>query len=185
MSTPRVVVCFAAGFEEIEAITIVDVLRRGGVDVTTASIDGAEWVMGSHDIPVRVDAALGDLSPTDFGMAVLPGGMPGSANLRDSALVRSFICDVHAQGGYACAICAAPIALQAAGLLKGRRATSYPSFADQLTDAEYSEDRVVVDQRIATSRGAGTALAFSYALLEELGLKAEADQLRQGMLAPE
>jgi 4-methyl-5(b-hydroxyethyl)-thiazole monophosphate biosynthesis len=183
MSTPNVVVCFAPGFEEIEAITIVDVLRRGGVAVTMASIDGTESVVGSHEVSIRMDASLAGLSPADYAMCVLPGGMPGAAHLRDSVLVRSFLCDVWNQGGHACAICAAPIALQAAGLLKGRRATSYPSFADQLPDAEYSEERVVIDQRVVTSRGPGTALAFAYTLLEQLGLASQADQLRQGMLA--
>jgi len=183
MSMPRVVVCLAAGFEEIEAVTIIDVLRRGGVAVTTAGIEDGEWVMGAHDIPMRADAGLADLSPADFTMAVLPGGMPGSANLRDSELVRGFVRAVWEQGGHACAICAAPIALQAAGLLKGRRATSYPTFADQLPDAEYCEEAVVRDTRIITSRGPGTAFAFAFRLLEELGLAKAADQLRQGMLA--
>ncbi|MBT3285930.1 MAG: DJ-1/PfpI family protein [Victivallales bacterium] len=183
MSVPSVVVCLAPGFEEIEAVTIIDVLRRGGVAVTTAGTKDEEWVMGAHDIPMRADACLADLSPADFTMAVLPGGMPGSANLRDSERVRSLVRAVWEQGGYAGAICAAPIALHAAGLLQGRRATSYPSFADQLAGAIYCEDEVVCDERIVTSRGPGTALAFSFRLLEELGLAEAADQLRQGMLA--
>lgn len=183
MSTPRVAVCFAPGFEEIEAITIVDVLRRGGVDVTMASIGSEEWVTGSHDIPVRTDAPLAELDPADFAMAVLPGGMPGSAHLRDNELVRDFVRAVWNQGGHACAICAAPIALHAAGLLDGREATSYPAFADQLSGVAYSEEEVVCDSRLVTSRGPGTALAFSFRLLEELGLADKAAQLRKGMLA--
>ena len=122
MAPPNVVVCFAPGFEEIEAVTIVDVLRRGGVAVTTAALDRGEWVVGAHDLAMRMDACLEDLPPDDFAMAVLPGGMPGSATLRDSALVRSFVRAVWERGGHACAICAAPIALHAAGLLQGRRA---------------------------------------------------------------
>ncbi len=183
MPAPKVAVCFAPGFEEIEAITIVDVLRRGGVDVTMASTGSEEWVTGSHAIPVRTDAPLAGLDPADFAMAVLPGGMPGSVHLRDDEGVRGFVRAVWTQGGYACAICAAPIALYAAGLLEGRKATSYPSFADQLSGVTYSEDEVVCDSRVVTSRGAGTALAFSFRLLEELGLADQAAQLRKGMLA--
>jgi len=183
MSTPTVAVCFAPGFEEIEAITIVDVLRRGGVSVTMASVVGEDWVTGSHDIVVRTDAKLTDLDPADFTMAVLPGGMPGSAHLRDSDLVLDFVRAVWTQGGHACAICAAPIALHAAGLLDGVQATSYPSFADQLSGAIYCEDEVVCDGRVVTSRGAGTALAFAFRLLEELDLAEQAAQLRKGMLA--
>jgi len=183
MTARHVAVCFAAGFEEIEAITIVDVLRRGGVEVTMASIEDEEWVVGAHDIPVRVDAWLANLDPADFAMVVLPGGMPGSEYLKNSELVQGFVRSVWDQGGHACAICAAPIALHAAGLLQERQATSYPAVAEQLSGVLYMEEDVVCDTRLVTSRGPGTALSFSLRLLEELGLADEAARLREGMLA--
>ncbi len=177
----RVLVPLAPGFEEIEAVTIIDVLRRGGLDVTTASL-GDTAVRGAHDIVVNADTTL-DEAAGPFDAVVLPGGIPGATNLRDDQRVRSLLCDVVAAGGTAAAICAAPIALEAAGLLKDRRATSYPSFRDQLVSAASREDaRVVVDGPIVTSAGPGTALEFATALVERFVGKETADALRQGML---
>lgn len=182
MSAPHVAVCFARGFEEIEAVTIVDVLRRGEVNVTMASIEEEEWVVGAHDIAVRVDAWLGELEPEQFAMVVLPGGMPGAENIKNSDLLQGFVRNVWDQGGHACAICAGPLALHAAGLLTERQATSYPSFAEQLSGVLYLEDDVVSDTRLVTSRGPATAIVFALRLLEELGLGEKAEELREAML---
>ena len=178
----KVLVPLAGGFEEIEAITIVDVLRRAGIAVDVVSLDSLH-VKGAHQIVVHADLFINQINGVVYDAIVLPGGMPGSAHLRDSDLVLDFVRAVWTQGGHACAICAAPIALHAAGLLDGVQATSYPSFADQLSGAIYCEDEVVCDGRVVTSRGAGTALAFSFRLLEELDLAEQAAQLRKGMLA--
>jgi 4-methyl-5(b-hydroxyethyl)-thiazole monophosphate biosynthesis len=181
--TVRVLVPLAAGFEEIEAITIVDVLRRGGIDVVTAAL-GERTVTGAHGIDVGADTTLDDaIEAGGFQAIVLPGGMPGAEHLRDDPRVRATIEWVIQTGGTVAAICAAPIALEAAGVLAGRRATAYPGFDEQLTSAaERCTDRVVIDGPIVTSRGPGTALEFATALVERFVDKETADGLRAGML---
>jgi len=179
----RVLVPLAEGFEEIEATTIIDVLRRGGVEVVTAAL-GNTCVVGAHAVCICADMTL-DAALTDggFDAVVLPGGMPGASNLRDDARVRNALADVVAKGGTAAAICAAPIALEAAGVLTGRRATCYPGFEDQLTSAaERSTERVVTDGPIVTSRGPGTAAEFATALVERFVDAETADGLREGLL---
>ncbi len=179
----RVLVPLADGFEEIEAVTIIDVLRRGGVDVTTASL-GERSVRGAHGIIVSADATLDEAIAGDaYDAVVLPGGMPGAATLRDDSRVLAALRQVVDAGGTAAAICAAPIALEAAGLLTGRRATAYPSFRDQLVSAsERSDARVVEDGPIVTSAGPGTALEFATALVARLVDGDTAAALRDGML---
>ena len=165
----RCCVLLATGFEEIEAVTVIDVLRRAGVDVVTLGLDGRE-VTGSHEITLQADALLADGAGQDWDVVVLPGGMPGAATLRDDARVQALVRSQHEGGGKLAAICAAPIALGKAGVLAGKTATSYPGFGDQLTGATLSEERVVLDddQRITTSRGPGTALEFALSLVEQL-----------------
>ncbi len=179
-----VLVPLAPGFEEIEAVTIIDVLRRGGLRVVTASLGDTD-VEGAHGIHIRADTTLEEARGTGerFDAVVLPGGMPGAANLRDDPRVLAALSDVVEQGGTAAAICAAPIALEAAGLLEGRRATAYPSFRDQLTSATQPvQGRVVDDGPVVTSAGPGTALEFALALVARLGSAETAEQLREGML---
>ena len=179
----RVLVPLAEGFEEIEAATIIDVLRRGGLEVVTASL-AETCVKGAHGICICADTTLdAALQQADFDAVVLPGGMPGAERLRDDARLRATLVDVVAAGGTVAAICAAPIALEAAGLLAGRRATCYPGFDEQLTSAaERVTERVVTDGPIVTSRGPGTALEFATALVERFVDKATADALRNGLL---
>lgn len=174
----------APGFEEIEAVTIVDVLRRGGVRVVTASL-GEQDVAGAHEVVVRADRTLDAVAKAGekFDAVVLPGGMPGAANLRDDQRVLALLKDVVARGGTAAAICAAPIALEAAGLLKGRRATAYPSFRDELASAAARLDaRVVEDGPVVTSAGPGTAIDFALALVARLAGADKAADVRKGML---
>ena len=179
-----VLVPLAEGFEEIEAVTIVDVLRRAGVGVTTAALGKAREVKGAHGVVVTADATLKDAIAKRYDAVVLPGGMPGASNLRDDVRVREALCAVVEQGGTAAAICAAPIALEAAGLLKGRRATAYPGFREELKSASARvADRVVVDGPIVTSAGPGTALEFALTLTERLAGREVAANVRSGMLA--
>lgn len=183
MKSGKVVVLLAEGVEEIEAITIIDVLRRAEITVAITGIDGTRsLVNGAHGIRIAVDQDISDALPGETSMVVLPGGMPGSVNLRDNPAVLDLLRAVYAQGGTVAAICAAPIALQAAGLLVGKRATCYPSFMGQLKDAIPSGNRVEVDGRVVTSRGPGTALAFALALVRHAGYDAIAGQLQSGML---
>ncbi len=181
--TPRVAVLLAEGFEEVEAITIIDVLRRAAVDVTLAAAAGSgRTVTGAHRVAVTADAPLADVRASELAMVVLPGGMPGSTNLAGNPAVLELVRAVHAGGGFAAAICAAPIVLQAAGLLQGRRVTCYPGFESQLPGAHCTGSPVQKDGRIITSRGPGTALRFALELVRCLGRTAQAEQLRQGML---
>lgn len=176
-----VCVLLAPGFEEIEAVTVIDVLRRAEVETTVLGVEATE-VEGSHGITIRADALLREHAGDLWDAVVLPGGLPGSTHLRDSEAVLALLRAQHARGGRVAAICAAPIALSAAGVLVGRRATSYPSFAEQLQCGEYTEASVVVDGSVITSRGPGTALLFALRLVAELCDGARADQLAQAML---
>jgi protein deglycase len=154
----------ADGFEEIEAVTIVDVLRRGDVAVTTASLSGRH-VRGSHDIIVQSDVSLDAVSVDNFDALVLPGG-PAAQTLRDEARVQAIIRRAAAAGKLVAAVCAAPGALEAAGVLKGKRATAYPG--TELPSATRVEQSVVEDGNIVTSRGPGTTMAFALKLVERL-----------------
>jgi len=179
----RVAIVLAEGFEETEAIAVIDVLRRAAVEVLMAAAQGPPGpVRGSHQITVLADTSLPDLQPAALAMVILPGGMPGSSHLAANRAVLDLLRAVHRAGGTVAAICAAPIALQAAGLLAGRRVTCYPGFERQLAGAVYTGATVEQDGRIVTSRGPGTALRFALELLRVLGHDDQAEQLRQGML---
>ncbi|HEY4160194.1 MAG TPA: DJ-1 family glyoxalase III [Polyangiaceae bacterium] len=167
------------GFEEIEAVTIIDVLRRAGVEVVIAGL-AAGPVPGSHEIVVSAEVALDAARVQDFDALVLPGGMPGAATLRDEPRVQRVVREFSEQGKLVAAICAAPIALEAAGVLRGKQATSYPG--NPLPSARYSEESVVEDGPVITSRAAGTAFAFALRLVERLVSKDEAERQRAKLL---
>jgi 4-methyl-5(b-hydroxyethyl)-thiazole monophosphate biosynthesis len=176
----KALVILAPGFEEIEAVTVIDVLRRAGVTMTVAGLEAAGSVKGSHDISVVAEHALDQIEIADHDALILPGGMPGAARLRDDARVKKLV-RAFAQAGKLCAaICAGPIAFEAAGVLAGRHATSYPGF--ELPSADYLQERVVADGNIVTSRGPGTALEFALLLVERLATPDAAAELRQRML---
>jgi 4-methyl-5(b-hydroxyethyl)-thiazole monophosphate biosynthesis len=177
----RCCILFAQGFEEIEATTIVDVLRRADVEAVMLGLAGKE-VTGAHGITMRMDGLLADAADQTWDLVVLPGGMPGASTLRDDPAVQALVKAQHGAGRKVAAICAAPIALGAAGLLEGRTATSYPGFGDQLTGATLCEDRVVVDELITTSRGPGTSLEFALELVRQLVSDEAADSLHEAML---
>jgi protein deglycase len=172
----------AQGFEEIEAITIVDVLRRAGEDVAVAGLAPGPC-LGAHGISVTPDCRIEDVDPAAVRMVVLPGGMPGAATLRDDARVTSLLKTAAEKGAFTAAICAGPIALASAGLHAGRRVTSYPGFGKDLAGATYVEDRVVVDGKVVTSRGPGTALDFALTLVKLLKDEKAAKDLRAALLA--
>lgn len=180
---PSACVLLANGFEEIEAVTIIDVLRRAEVAVTTlsAGTSGLE-VAGSHGVTVRADKTLAKGARESWDMVILPGGIPGATNLRDNPEVQALIKEQHRQGRRLGAICAAPIALGAAGILEGKKATSYPGFEKELKGAICVGDRVVRDGNIVTSRGPGTALEFALEIVSDLCGKSVAENLRKGML---
>jgi 4-methyl-5(b-hydroxyethyl)-thiazole monophosphate biosynthesis len=165
----RVLVPLAEGFEEIEAVTVVDLLRRAGIEVHTAAL-GDRRVTGSHGIAVVADRLLDEVDAAGYDMIVLPGGMPGAEHLKQDARVIALLRRYAAEGRWTAAICAAPGVLAHAGLLDGRSATSYPGFlvAGSAPGLALSDDPVVVDGRVVTSRGPGTAIDFSLALIELL-----------------
>jgi protein deglycase len=165
----KVLVPLADGFEEIEAVTVVDLLRRAGVEVRTAGLR-SRTVTGSHAIAIEADATLDDVSDEHYDMVVLPGGMPGAQNLREDPRIARLVRRQAESGRYTAAICAAPSVLAAAGLLEGRSATSYPGFLDPgaVRELALSDAPVVVDGPIVTSRSAGTALDFALTLIELL-----------------
>lgn len=165
----RVLVPLAPGFEELEAVTIVDLLRRAGVEVVTAALDSSP-VTGNHGISIAADTTLAAVLDQDFDMIVLPGGLPGAHHLRDDARLVELLKRMAAAGRTTAAICAAPAVLAAAGLLDGRRATSFPGFLDAATvrGLVLVGDPVVSDGNVVTSRGPGTAMDFALALVERL-----------------
>ncbi len=175
-------VLLAEGFEEIEAVTVIDVLRRAGVEVTTLGT-ASRQPTGSHGMSLVADGLLADQADKTWDLVVLPGGMPGSAQLRDDPQVQALVTQQNAAGRRLAAICAAPIALSSAGVLDGRKATSYPSFADHLPETRYSNERVCVDNHITTSRSPGTALEFALNLVAQLTSQTRADELAAEMLA--
>jgi 4-methyl-5(b-hydroxyethyl)-thiazole monophosphate biosynthesis len=191
--SPAACVLLADGFEEIEAVTVIDVLRRAGVAVsvlgasTTGSGAAARKALGSHGISVNVDAALVDVAAlgTGFDAVVLPGGLPGATNLRDNVCVRDFVVAQHAAGAIVAGVCAAPIALARFGLLQGRDATCYPGFEAQLEGSRVFPDRAVVDDgNVLTSRGVGTTMSFALALVARLVDAEAARALAETMLVP-
>ena len=181
----RVLVPLAGGFEEIEAVTIVDLLRRAGIEVHTAALGELE-VTGSHGITVTADMTLDSAVVADYEMIVLPGGMPGSDHLKNDARVVDLLRRFAAEGRYTAAICAAPGVLAHAGLLEGRHATSFPGFlrGDSATGLTLSEAPVVVDGRVVTSRGPGTAIDFGLALIELLSGAATRRQVEDRLQRP-
>ena len=164
----KVSVFLADGFEEIEGLTVVDLLRRAGVEVATVSITGDYTIHGAHGIDVQADKLFEDMNYDGQDMLVLPGGMPGTLNLGAHEGLEALLNKFYDERKYLAAICAAPSVFGQYGFLKGRKATSYPGFEEQLTGAECVTDAVVVDEFVITSRGMGTAIPFSLSLIEVL-----------------
>lgn len=175
-------VFMANGCEEIEALTVVDLARRAGIEVAMISITGEKLVKGAHGIDFNTDIPAEYM---DFDMLdgiVLPGGMPGTLNLGANEYVQKIIAQFASEGKLVAAICAAPSVLGEAGLLRGKRATSYPGFEEKLVEAEICTDSVVVDGNIITSRGMGTAIDFALAIIEHMLDKETAEKLGAGII---
>lgn len=178
----RVLVPVAPGFEEIEAVTVIDILRRAGIEVTVAgTVAGA--IEGRNKIRVDADVLLDSVTANGYDMIVLPGGSVGTENLKKHPKVRQILQDMERRGCYLTAICAAPLVLSAVGLLDGKNITSHPSVQTDLLEVKYSEDRVVVDGRIVTSRAPGTAMEFAMKLVEILEGRSKMEEVNRGVLA--
>ncbi len=177
----RVAVILAQGFEEVEAIAIIDVLRRAGIETVVAGLhDGP--VSSARNVKVIPDTVIDTIKTDEFDMIVLPGGQPGSDNLNADPRVKELVRTFSKRGKLTGAICAAPYVLANAGVLAGKHATSYPSYRNRLGGALYEEKPVVVDGNVLTSRGAGTALDFGLAIVEKLISKEKALKIRDAML---
>lgn len=177
----KIMVILADGFEEIEAIGTIDILRRCEFDVVIAGSD-SNCVTGAHQIKVSCDKLLSELNPKDFHAVVLPGGMPGSTNLRDSATVKNAVLTVYNQGGIVAAICAAPLALAEFGLTEGRNITGYPGVEGKFGNCNYTGKTTESDKRIITGRG--PAAVFEFAAVISEALEKPASDVLRGLLYP-
>lgn len=175
----------AEGFEEIEAITPIDTLRRAGFEVTVAAVGSSKSVTGSHGVRLEADTLLKDIKETPDAV-VMHGGIPGAENLAKSKELLALLSRMKSEGRLIAAICAAPaLVLAPAGILGGKKATCYPGYEKELSagKAIFSPERVVVDGQVITSRGPGTALEFSLEIVKQLGAVQKAESLRSGMLS--
>lgn len=173
-------VFLAEGFEEIEALATVDILRRAEMDVRTVSVTGEKEVTGAHAITVTAD--ITEINLDDVDAVILPGGMPGTLNLKASDKVQDAIKYSFDNNKLMCAICAAPLVFGGAGFLKGKKAACYPGFEPELIGADVVYEPVVRDGNIITSRGAGTAHLFAFEILKYFGKEKKAAELYKGMI---
>lgn len=178
----HVKVFLADGFEEIEGLTVVDLLRRAGVEVDTVSVTGQPGISGSHGIRVEADVLFEEADYAGTDMLVLPGGMPGTVHLQEHQGLKKLLEDFYSGGKYIAAICAAPSILGGLGFLKGRRACSHPSKESELAGAEVVRMPVVADGNIITSRGMGTAIPFSLELISILCGAEKSDAVREAII---
>lgn len=185
----KAILLLADGFEEVEAVTPVDYLRRAGLEVITAAIGGSRAVKGARGITINADVTLEELAEkgkagaASWDAVILPGGMPGASNLAASRETGALLREMAASGKWVCAICASPaVVLAPLGLLSGKKFTCYPGMEAKVRDGKWSGDNVVVDGAIITSRGAGTAGVFAVAIIGRLLGGAEGKKVAESVL---
>lgn len=178
----KIGIFLADGFEEIEGLTVVDILRRAGMEAEMISIMGRKEICGSHKIQVQADALFEDVDYAELDGVVLPGGMPGTLNLGAHAGVNETIKSFAADGKLVAAVCAAPSVLGQAGLLQGKKAVCYPGFEDKLTGAEVVYEEVAEAENIITSRGMGTTIAFALRITAYLAGEDKAKELAKKII---
>ena len=179
----KALMTFADGFEEVEALMTVDILRRGGVEVSLVSITDETEVTGSHGITVKMDGILKDQNIMEYDIIILPGGQPGTTNLGQSPEVKLSVMAMYGVKKWVAAICAAPTVFGQYGILSGKKACCYPGLEEQLTGATVTYDKVTIDANVITSRGLGTALDFALAILEQLTSTAKAAMIKKSVVA--
>lgn len=178
----KVYIFFADGFEDIEGLTVVDLMRRAGIDIQTVSIKETKEIRTSHGIDLLTDRTFGECDFSDADMLVIPGGMPGTKYLNEYQPLRDLLADFYKKGGKVAAICAAPTVLASLGFLEKRRATAYPSCMEGLAGAERSLESVVVDGNVTTSRGLGMAVDFALSLIGQLLGEKKADEIAESVV---
>lgn len=178
----KVYIFLADGFEDIEGLTVVDLMRRAEIDIETVSIKSSREILTSHGITMYTDLVFGKTDFSDADMLVLPGGMPGTKYLGEYRPLTDLLTEFYSRGGKIAAICAAPSVFAKLGFLKGRKATSYPSFMDKLEGAIAVEDEVVVDGNVTTSRGLGTAIPFALSLISQLAGEEKAEEIAKSVV---
>lgn len=178
----KVSVLLADGFEEIEALTVVDLLRRARVYVDTVSVTDEYIVRGSHGIPVQTEDLFDEVNFVEFDMVVLPGGLPGTTNLGEHSGVRRVVKDFAESGKYVAAICAAPTVLGDLGILKGKRMTCYPGMETKIQGAVHTGAPVTADGNIITSQGVGTAIDFALKLISVLMGSEKAEEIAESIV---
>ena len=172
----------ADGFEEIEGLTVVDILRRAGVEIHMVSITGETKVTGSHGIEIKCDTCIGQENFSEIELFVLPGGMPGTKNLGACKALKELLTASFEAGKKLSAICAAPSVLGDLGILKGKKACCYPGFEEHLTGAQVVFDQVAQDGNVTTSRGMGTAIPFALSLVSQMVSEEKAQELAQSII---
>ena len=172
----------ADGFEEIEGLTVVDILRRAGVEIHMVSITGETKVTGSHGIEIKCDTCIGQENFSETELFVLPGGMPGTKNLGACKALTELLTASFESGKKLAAICAAPSVLGDLGILKGKKACCYPGFEEHLTGAQVVLDQVAQDGNVTTSRGMGTAIPFALSLVSQMVSEEKAQELAQSII---
>lgn len=177
-----VYVFLADGFEEIEALTIIDVIRRADIPLVTVSISSDNIVTGAHNVPVKADKLFAEVDFSDSEMLVLPGGMPGSSNLQNFKPLIDLLREKNAANEKIGAICAAPMVLGSNGLLNGKEAVCYPGFEGKLTGAAVLKKPYITSHNITTSRGPATAMPFALEIVTRIKGAEKANELANGML---
>lgn len=178
----QVCIFFAQGLEEIEGLTVVDLMRRADIPITIVAVGDSLEVTGAHGIRITADRLFADMDFSNTDMLVLPGGAPGTCNLNACEPLKALLMDFYDKGKYIGAICAAPMILGHLGFLKGRKATCYPGFEKDLIGAVHVTDEAVVDGHIITSRGLGTAIEFAAALIELLTDAKTAEDIKKSVM---
>jgi 4-methyl-5(b-hydroxyethyl)-thiazole monophosphate biosynthesis len=178
----RVLVPLAEGFEEMEAVILVDLLRRASIETVTAAMGDGQTVAASRGVRLVADTTWSAIDPRTFDLIALPGGMGGTRRLQHDERMLQALRDHHGAGKPVAAICAGPLVLQSAGLLDGREATCHPGVAGELTAARRRDARVVADGAVITSQGPGTAIDFALAIIERLAGRSAADSVAAGLV---
>jgi 4-methyl-5(b-hydroxyethyl)-thiazole monophosphate biosynthesis len=178
----KAIVLLAEGFEDIEALTPVDILRRGKLSCTICSVDDKNEKTSSRGTTVKTDEILKNINIDEYDAVILPGGLPGATNLRDNDNVIKLVSAFNKNGKLVAAICAAPIVLDKAGIIKNKNVTSNPNFKDELKEVNYKEDFVVQDGNIITSRGAATSIYFAFKILENLSDEETVERVKRSTL---